>query len=118
MSTRKQRRADALAELAAPHRKGGNITPGRMTPERRNEIADALESKAEAVQCGAYGPPDHDGDDQRWTLDLRFAARKLRAGNLDDLTASEAEEIECCSQANVTDEENKEIKAAREAAGQ
>jgi hypothetical protein len=65
-----------------------------MTRERMNELAECLEEKAVGVETGAYGKEDHGGDNDRWCLDLRSAAKKLRAGVLDDFTESELEEIE------------------------
>jgi len=71
-----------------------------MTRERMNELAQCLEEKAEGVDTGAYGEEDHGGDNDRWCVDLRSAAKKFRAGRIDDFTGSELEEIHCGSDAN------------------
>jgi hypothetical protein len=71
-----------------------------MTQERMNELAQCLEEKAEGVETGAYGDEDHGGDNDRWCVDLRSAAKKLRAGVLNDFTGSELEEIGCGSDAD------------------
>lgn len=88
-----------------------------MNAERRNQLADQLEAKADAVESGELGPEDHAGDNERWTVDLRFAARKLRANDLHDLTDAEQEEIEYSGE-DVTEAERSEISTAREEAGQ
>jgi hypothetical protein len=74
-----------------------------MTQERMNEIAEDLENKAEAIEQGEYGAEDHGGDDERWCVDLRSAAKKLRANVLSDFTNSELEEIEYSSDADASE---------------
>ena len=75
-----------------------------MTQDRRNELAEQLECKAELVAEEYYGP---DRDNPRWVADLEYAASCLRDDELHDLDQSAREELEACCV--LSDEELTEI---------